>query len=163
MLPSNEEGSCDVFCSKRTRCSSILGSPVLNKTYSRVTFIQVRWGVFLSGCCLPSHLFIILNPRSLKKFKIDSGEMEDTAHVHPHHESLFPSLTPFSESQLAASLSLGVSYTFPPQWRILLLKWRENSFRHTIVVCCSVLSGALQVWRAELHDWREKQSPEKSS
>lgn len=95
----------------------------------------------LSECCLPPHLFIILNPRSLKKFKIDIGEMEDTAHTHPHHESLFPSLTPFSESQLAASLFLGVLYTFPPQRRILLLKWRENSFRHTIVVCCSVLSG----------------------
>lgn len=61
--------------------------------------------------------------------------MEDTAHTYPYHESLFPSLTPpFSESQLAVFLSLGVLYTFPPQWRILLLKWRENSVRHTIVV-----------------------------
>lgn len=61
--------------------------------------------------------------------------MEDTAHTYPYHKSLFPCLTPpFSESQLAVSLSLGVLYTFPPQWRILLLKWRENSVRYTIVV-----------------------------
>ena len=60
--------------------------------------------------------------------------MEDIAHTYPYHESLFPSLTPpFSESQLAMFLSLGVLYTFSPSMEDSPFKM-ENSVRHTIVV-----------------------------
>lgn len=77
MLPSNEEGSCDVFCSERTRCSSSLGSLVLNETYSK--WLLCKWGEEFVIWVLSSPTFIH-HPKPKVFKKVQDRQWRDGRH-----------------------------------------------------------------------------------